>query len=106
MRFKKNGTPNHILVNKILEYDLSHFVSYAYYIKTEMTCRGYQTIDSVWDKIKSLKENYFLIPMDKLYSNWHNDRYLKQCYYNLEEKYDCGGIPKAFFIKIKKEINM
>lgn len=23
---------------------------------------------------------------------WHNDRYLIQCYYNLQEKYDCGAI--------------
>lgn len=32
------------------------------------------------------------VPYDKLYSGWHNQRYLQQCYYNLEEKYDRGGI--------------
>lgn len=23
---------------------------------------------------------------------WHNDRYFLQCFYNLQEKHDCGGI--------------
>ena len=27
-----------------------------------------------------------------VFPEWHNDRYLWQCYYNLQEKYDCGGI--------------
>lgn len=27
-----------------------------------------------------------------IYKDWHNERYLKQCLYNLQEKYDCGGI--------------
>lgn len=29
---------------------------------------------------------------DELFAGWHNDRYLTQCYYNLQEKHDCGGI--------------
>ena len=29
---------------------------------------------------------------NELFSNWHNDRYLTQCIYNLEEKHDCQGI--------------
>jgi hypothetical protein len=27
-----------------------------------------------------------------LFSGWHTSRYYQQCYYNLEEKYDCGGL--------------
>jgi 3-methyladenine DNA glycosylase AlkD len=30
----------------------------------------------------------------------HNDRYLKQCYYNLQEKYDRGIITKEEWQKI------
>ena len=30
----------------------------------------------------------------------HNDRYLKQCYYNLQEKYDRGIIAKEEWQKI------
>ena len=29
-----------------------------------------------------------------------NDRYLTQCYYNLQEKYDRGGIPEAEWQKV------
>lgn len=34
------------------------------------------------------------IPFEELFFNWHNERYLKQNLYNLQEKYDCGGISK------------
>ena len=27
-----------------------------------------------------------------LFHNWHNYHYLTQCYYNLQEKYECGGM--------------
>ena len=97
----KKETPNHILVNKILDYPFNHFISYAFYIRQEMTFRGYKTMDSVWEKITSItEEDYSILPIDEIYNNWHNDRYLQQCYYNLEEKFDCGGISKENFAKI------
>ena len=30
---------------------------------------------------------------DAIYIRWHDDRYLKQCLCNLQEKADCGAIP-------------
>lgn len=33
---------------------------------------------------------------------WHEDRYFIQCYYNLQEKYDCGGISPEDWEKIKQ----
>ena len=45
---QKNGTPNHILVNFVLDYSFEHFVSYAYYVRKEMTKRGYRTMNNVW----------------------------------------------------------
>ena len=33
----------------------------------------------------------------------HNDRYLKQCYYNLQEKYDRGIITKDEWVKIEEK---
>ena len=38
--------------------------------------------------------------LDKIFPMWHNDRYLRQCYYNLQEKYDYGGITDAEWIAI------
>lgn len=97
-------TPNHILVNKIMNYSFDHFISYAYYIRQEMSRRKYRTMDSVWNKICSVaNHNFKLLAVDEIYPDWHNIRYLKQCYHNLEEKYDCGGIAKEDFEKIKYE---
>lgn len=86
------GTPNHILINKILNYPLDHFISYSFYIRKEMTRRGYRTMDKVWDKITSVSDNYNIIPLHELFPEWHNDTYWIICYYNLKEKWLCGGI--------------
>ncbi len=99
------GTPNHILVNKILNYPREHFISYALYVRQEMTRRGYCTMDSVWDKIYCTRETDYgeieFIPLEDLFPGWHNDRYLEQCYFNLEEKYDCGGVAQEWFEKVQ-----
>lgn len=95
------GTPNHILVNKVLSYPRDHFISYALYVRQEMTRRGYRTMESVWEKILNTNDGAFeLVHCEELFPNWHNYRYLTQCYYNLEEKYDCGGISEEAFEKI------
>jgi len=88
----KKGSPNHILCNFIMDYDFDHFISYAYYIREEMTRRGYRTMESVWEKIIALKPNYIILPLEKVFFNKMNDIYLNICYYNLYEKYLCGGI--------------
>lgn len=87
---QKNGTPNHVLVNFVLDYDFDHFISYTYYIRQEMKRRGYRTMDSVWDKIVALKPNWMLLPLEEVYAAKMSDFYLTVCYYNLYEKYDCG----------------
>ena len=89
---QKNGTPNHILVNFILDYDFDHFISYAYYVRAEMTKRGYRTMNSVWEKIVALKFNYLIVPQNELYKGKMNQEYYEICYFNLKEKYLCGGI--------------
>jgi uncharacterized protein (TIGR02328 family) len=87
----KNGTPNHLLVNKILQYDLSHFTSYANLILKEMHKRKYKISTNVVSKVFNICDNN-KISDSEIYKYWHTTRYLKQCLYNLQEKYDCGGI--------------
>jgi uncharacterized protein (TIGR02328 family) len=102
----KNGTPNHILVNKILNYPMSYFVKYSIKVREEMARRGYRTMDSVMNKIASVKEDDLTLPdWETVYYDWHNDRYLKQCYYNLQEKYDCGGITEEDWVTIGEFMN-
>ena len=70
-----------------------------------MARRGYRTMDSVWDKIYCTRESDYgemeIIPLEDLFPGWHNDRYLEQCYFNLEEKYDCGGVAQEWFEKVQ-----
>lgn len=116
----KNGTPNHLLVNKILDYTTEHFKLYVFNVLTEMRRRGY-TISAgaitrfymnldygiEYYAFPSDFENYSVTPSE-LYAGWHNTRYLQQCYCNLQEKYDCGGISEEYWHNIEnkmKELN-
>ena len=99
------GTPNHILVNKVLDYDFDHFITYAKMVRAEMSKRGYRTMDSVWNKIVALKPDWKPIPFQDIYLEWMNDDYFKICYYNLYEKYLCGGIREEDWEKIQKLAN-
>ena len=89
---QKNGTPNHILVNFVLEYPWNDFISYAYYVRQEMTSRGYRTMNSVWDKITALSADYKILPLEEVYKEKMDNIYFKICFYNLYEKILCGGI--------------
>ena len=54
------GTPNHILVNKIMEYPIDHFFRYGIGIREEMTRRGYKCDVNKFKK-------YFELPQYKFY---------------------------------------
>ena len=99
---QKKGTPNHILVNFVLDYDFNHFISYAAKLRKEMSNRGYRTANTVWNKIVNLKPDWTEIPFEDIYKEKMNDEYLKICYYNLYEKHLCGGIGDNEWIPIYK----
>ena len=119
----ENGTPNHILVNKIMDYRLYHFAAYHSLVLREMKKRKYQTRA---DAIERFCNNYEKITgrhpqedadhfldkygVDNIFlndsfvdNNWHDKRYYIQCLYNLQEKYDCGGISEDEWEKIVKD---
>ena len=99
------GTPNHILVNKVMDYSLDHFITYSAAVRSEMTARGYKTMDRVWDKIVSVKPDWKPVPTSELYNNWMNYDYWLIGYYNLKEKYMCGGITDSDWKKINNKMN-
>ena len=86
----EKGTPNHILVNQIMDYSLRHFATYTTYVFIEMLNRGYKV--DYHKFAKWINEDDTTLYKREVFSDWHNKRYLNQCLYNLEEKYDCGGI--------------
>jgi len=83
-----------------MDYDFDHLISYVCYVREEMTRRGYRTMNSVWDKIVSLKKNWMLLPLNEIYPDKMEDLYLTICYYNLYEKYLCNGIDKKVWNEI------
>ena len=103
---QKNGTPNHILVNYVME-DLNSFVAYSAAVRAEMTRRGYKTMDKVWEKIVAVAADPFwhLLEFDDIFPDYHTDSYLRQCWYNLEEKYDRDGIAQDDWLKISRKFD-
>ena len=100
-QISETGTPNHLLVNKIMDYPLSHFFTYSQYIAEEMHSRGYKYDFNKFNKwLPRGTGIYGYVPYCWVFKNWHNDRYLKQCLFNLQEKYDCGGISEEEWQKI------
>lgn len=93
---KEKGTPNHILVNRIMEYPIEHFFIYCDSVYEEMCFRGYKCDPNGIMKYADdlgfdIRKRYEVCYLD-IFSDWHNDRYLRQCYFNLQEKYDAHGI--------------
>ena len=86
----EDGTPGHILVNRVLNYPTEHFLQYAQYISDEMIFRGY---NCNYQRFSKWAGNYLHhVSFASVFSSWHNDIYLRECLYNLEEKAICGGI--------------
>ena len=98
----KNGTPNHLLVNFVCDYPYDHFITYAKLVRDEMTRRGYRTMDSVWNKIVALKPDWKPVVLHDLYKEKMDDDYFTICYYNLREKWLCGGISNEDWKKIEQ----
>lgn len=105
-----NGTPNHLLVNKILDYPLNHFMNYTLGVIDEMRSRGYKVSKtSLNNYTKNMGEAgiklkdygmYSRLPTESIYKEWHDNIYLMICLYNLYEKYLCDGVTVEEFNKI------
>lgn len=102
----EKGTLKHRLVSYVKDYDKGFFRNYVGQVISEMWMRdiNYQQkyVEEIYEFCKKgMKNIYFNYPE-------HNDRYLKQCLYNLQEKADRGIITKEEWKKIeykfKKEL--
>lgn len=102
----KNGTPNHRLVNKVLDYPITEFKKYFVLVVDELKKRdikyNHNKVLEVYnwhsDAFNNKNNEWHKNP----YPNWHNDRYLRQNFYNLDEKHDCGIVSDSAFEKIKE----
>ena len=92
-------TPNHILVNKIMDYPFENFLEYSRLVIYCLHERNYKISElsrmnfvKNFNKFSEYQDYTKETFGDWIFKDWHNDRYLKQCLFNLQEKYDCGGI--------------
>lgn len=107
---KEFGSPRHLLVNRIMEYHLSHFYKYCTMITDEMYKRGFYVSDTARYKIIEIADSDVrmgseFITDEALFSGWHDKQYMIQCYFNLQEKHDCGGISQKDWGQIEKVYN-
>ena len=84
----EKGTLNHRLVSYVMNYRKGYFYNYVTLVCNELIKRRIKYRDVYKEEIRIFSGGCFI---NKPYLE-HNDRYLKQCYYNLQEKYDRGII--------------
>lgn len=105
----EKASPNYLLVNKIMNYPIDYFYYYTSYVMDEMMKRGYRINSKSLSNFSKNQPlfNWYYSTMHrigiKIYPDWHNERYLKQCLFNLQEKYDCGGIPENEWKRIEEK---
>ena len=73
--------PNHILINYVYEYHEEDMDIYSDMVLHELKFRGFKP---------TYGEELLGIPDRKPFPNHHTDRYLLQCFFNLQEKYERG----------------
>lgn len=84
--------PLPLLVNRIADYPLSHFVAYTKLVDAEMNKRGIghrvEAFTQYFDE-SDLREK---VSFDEIFSRWHDFDYMFICSENLREKFMCGGL--------------
>ena len=98
----EKGTLKHRLVSYVKDFPKILFRNYILDIITEMEKRNIKYNDKYFDELLVFTND---MPLKTItfFINYptHNDRYLKQCYYNLQEKYDRGIISEEEWQKIE-----
>ena len=77
----RDGKTNHMLINKVMDYDIYEFRIYCQLIVEEMYRRDYKVADKTLvklniDNFDTSNEDYKDL---KLFKEWHDERYFRQC---------------------------
>lgn len=94
----------HRLVAYVNDQDIQYLLNYFIRVVDEFDRRGIKHKadydDNIYHIVDQKKKNMF-VSLNLFYPE-HNDRYLKQCYYNLQEKWDRGIISDTEWYEIEK----
>lgn len=99
--------PKHILINYVYEYDRLELFVYSAIVEHEMLKRNihFKYSEYYYGFFKELENKGIyrrIAETLKPFENHQNNRYLLQCFYNLQEKYDRGqkDFSKELFEKL------
>ena len=109
----RSSKVNHTTINRLNDYPIIHFNLYCNLIVNEMRKRNFKVAQHYLDNFAVelgfkddiefeylFDEETIKINDTYLFDEWHNDRYLKQCYYMFQEKYDTNMINLSEWEKI------
>jgi hypothetical protein len=104
--WRDNGTTNHILINKVMDYDKKHLTSYLLLYREEYKKRYHKDIDrgilyEFFDFASyKINQDFTWSPttnkivsvriLKNIFPDWHNKEYLRVCLSNLYEKHFFG----------------
>lgn len=95
----EKGTLKHRLVSYVLDHDKDYFIHYVDMVVNELGARNIKYQSKYYDEIRDFCNPSHYIG-GKFYPEHRYNRYLTQCYYNLQEKYDRGIITEDEWEKI------
>lgn len=103
----EKGTLKHRLVSYVTEYTKEYFFNYVQLVTFYMKERKIKYNQKYYTEIFDFCDNEMDYENRQrlVYYPEHNDRYLKQCYYNLEEKADRGIISEEEWEPIEEFMN-
>lgn len=82
----------HILINFIYEHEKGELFTYSMLVIEEMNKRKYKVDLTNFDNYFFDEQVDYGIPKEYVFEDKMNKEYFTICYYNLLEKYRCGGI--------------
>lgn len=99
----EKGTLKHRLVSYVMNYSKEYFMEYVYLVTSELLNRNIKYQQKYYDEILSFCDSDIDYESEiRLLYQEHNMRYLNQCLYNLQEKYDRGIVSEEEWEKIEK----
>lgn len=90
----EKGTTNHLLINRIMDYDINHFNAYCRIVMLAMIGRGIsvtpQSVEKLYKYVGFIDKWGLPVLEDEIFKDWHNKEYLRVCMANLYEKHVFG----------------
>lgn len=98
-----SARPNHILINYIYNYSNEYLLAFGMKVKDEMHRRDMR-VNKILEFAEKLGYKHRAEYNPTLRYPEHNFSYLRQCFYNLQEKYDRGqkGFTEEIYTTLTK----